>query len=247
MNLAKAPRSVILVLALMAVLSFGVGLWLEFFRGEWLQNHPYLSDILSGVTGFSTSALVAVVALNAVIRRARIKQWSVEMVRSLQAAASSAEGIANAVRSLVGEPRHENVDWLRTDLLSELKRLAGDIGSRAAGLDRQIDTQPEDWQALQRRVARFTSHVMPRIVNAFEAHEDPNILGPWRNIENDLTILNQVQEHSAYTRDRQADLGRQVCRLMSQLLVAIAQSPAIVDNYRMAIRDLPPELRMAEM
>jgi hypothetical protein len=47
MNLAKAPRSVILVLALMAVVSFGVGLWLEFFQGEWLQNHPYLSDLLS--------------------------------------------------------------------------------------------------------------------------------------------------------------------------------------------------------
>jgi hypothetical protein len=82
-----------------------------------------LSNLLSGVTGFSTSALAAVVALNVVFRRARIKQWRVEMVRSLQAAASSAEGIVNVLGSLVGEPPYGDADWMRDDVLSGLRRL----------------------------------------------------------------------------------------------------------------------------
>ncbi|MBX6750413.1 MAG: hypothetical protein IRY85_12220 [Micromonosporaceae bacterium] len=246
MNLAKAPRSVILVLALMAVVSFGVGLWLEFFRGDWLQNHPYLSDLLSGVTGFSTSALVAVVALNAVIRRARVKQWSVEMARSLQDAAHGATRIANAVRSLVGEPRFGDADSMRTDPLIGLKQVADDIRSRGPRVGQLTDVQADEWRTLLRRVGRFTSLVMPRIVTAFDCHENPQIVGPWRTIESDVALLTQAQDHRGYAGQRETVIARRMCHALVTLLDAIAQSPVIADNYRMALRDLPPEPRTAE-
>jgi len=231
----------------MATLSFAAGLWLELAHRDELQGHPYFSNLLSGVTGFSTSALAAVVALNVVVRRARIKQWRVEMVRSMQAAASSAEGIANALASLVGEPRLGDADWMRDDVLRGLTGLATDIRSKSRSLSMDATTQPEDWQTLIRRVTRFTTYVMPRVDKAFEPGEDPRIVAPWQNIENDLGMLGQLGSDRGYGNARQMNTARHMCERVADLLEAITQNKSLAETYRQAASDLPAELRLSEI
>lgn len=247
MDLTKAPRSIVVVLSLMAAISFAAGVWLEFaHRGE-LQNHPYFSNLLSGVTGFSTSALAAVVVLNVVVHKARNKRWGVQMVRSLQAAASSAEGIANVLATLVGEPPLGNADWMQDDLLTGLVRLATEIRSRSRNLDPNIAPQPEDWQTLIRRVTRFTAYVMPRIEPAFNLGEDPKIVAPLQDVENDLGMLGHLGGYGTYGNTRQNHTAQRMCARLADLLEAIAQNSSVVADYREAAANLPNELRLSEI
>lgn len=48
----RLPPSVLVGLAALAVSTFGIGLLLEFVALGFLQQHPYIVNLLSGATGF---------------------------------------------------------------------------------------------------------------------------------------------------------------------------------------------------
>jgi hypothetical protein len=55
---SKLPRGLIFILALTAAGSFALSMYLENYHLAFLQNHPISVNLISGVVGFSTAALV---------------------------------------------------------------------------------------------------------------------------------------------------------------------------------------------
>ncbi|MEV6306855.1 hypothetical protein AB0M02_46180 [Actinoplanes sp. NPDC051861] len=71
----RLPPSVLLGLAALAASTFAVGLFLEQVALGFLQRHPYVVNLLSGATGFSTSALVIALLFNRAVVTHRAEQW----------------------------------------------------------------------------------------------------------------------------------------------------------------------------
>lgn len=59
------PRTIIVLLAVFSVVSFAAGSALEMMRPDLLLRHPYWGNLLSGVTGFTTSGFI----ISALFRR----------------------------------------------------------------------------------------------------------------------------------------------------------------------------------
>lgn len=57
----KLPRSLVVTLALISAVSFGISEYLEWFHLAWLERHPITTNLLSGVVGFSSATLVVAV------------------------------------------------------------------------------------------------------------------------------------------------------------------------------------------
>ncbi|WP_033262622.1 hypothetical protein [Amycolatopsis vancoresmycina] len=63
------PRLLLLLLGAGAVLSFAASLYLEAHYLGFLQNHPIMVNLISGVVGFCTASLVVAVGFNWFVRR----------------------------------------------------------------------------------------------------------------------------------------------------------------------------------
>lgn len=63
------PRTVIVLLAAFSVVSFAVGSTLEMMRPDVLFRHPYWVNLLSGMTGFTTSGFIISVLFRRIQRR----------------------------------------------------------------------------------------------------------------------------------------------------------------------------------
>ncbi|MGB2568440.1 hypothetical protein ACPFP2_08320 [Micromonospora citrea] len=71
----RLPRSVAGSLFVIALSSFLAGVGWERFAAGTMQEHPYLVNLLSGLTGFSTSALVVTLGVNRFLRRDHVRRW----------------------------------------------------------------------------------------------------------------------------------------------------------------------------
>ncbi|GAA0558011.1 hypothetical protein GCM10010172_46300 [Paractinoplanes ferrugineus] len=67
----RLPATLTFALAFIALVTFAAGVYLELRHPGALQDHPYFSNLLSGATGFSVSALVVAHGVSAFISRDR--------------------------------------------------------------------------------------------------------------------------------------------------------------------------------
>lgn len=72
----RLPRSVAWSLLAIALSSFLAGVGWERFAAGTMQAHPYLVNLLSGLTGFSTSALVVTLGVDRFLRRDHVRRWN---------------------------------------------------------------------------------------------------------------------------------------------------------------------------
>lgn len=79
----RIPKVTIVILATVAVASFLAGALLDIWLPDVLGSHPYFANLLSGVTGFASSAIAVIVVFNRILRRSRAQEWLVEMEHSL--------------------------------------------------------------------------------------------------------------------------------------------------------------------
>lgn len=98
----RLPPLLLLPLATMSVLSFAAGIWLEARHLTFLQNHPYVVNLLSSITGFSTSALVVAVGISSFLDRERAGRWEAAMRTSLAAVAAEVEAIEDIGETALG-------------------------------------------------------------------------------------------------------------------------------------------------
>ncbi|TDC84865.1 hypothetical protein E1193_04725 [Micromonospora sp. KC606] len=75
----RLPRAVAWGLFGIALSSLLAGVGWETFAGGTMQEHPYLVNVLSGLTGFSTSALVVTLGVNRFLRRDHVRRWGPAM------------------------------------------------------------------------------------------------------------------------------------------------------------------------
>ncbi|GIJ32061.1 hypothetical protein [Micromonospora sediminimaris] len=71
----RLPRSLAWTLLALALSSFAVGVVWEARALDHMQQHPYLVNVLSGMTGFATSALVITLGVDRVLRREHLRRW----------------------------------------------------------------------------------------------------------------------------------------------------------------------------
>ncbi|MBB5077013.1 hypothetical protein [Nonomuraea endophytica] len=71
----NAPRALLRILAVIAVVSFGLSMYMEQFQLAWLQQHPITVNLLSSVIGFASGGLVVALFIN------RIKDRDVARTR----------------------------------------------------------------------------------------------------------------------------------------------------------------------
>ncbi|MFI5491344.1 hypothetical protein [Actinoplanes sp. NPDC051859] len=70
----RLPAKILFSLAFLAFASLAAGLWLESSSLRFLQGHPYLVNLLSSITGFSTSILVVALGFNWLTSKERIRK-----------------------------------------------------------------------------------------------------------------------------------------------------------------------------
>lgn len=58
---SRIPRPLIFALLALSFCSFGFSFWMENKHLTWLQDHPIMTNLISGVVGFSTAFLVVAV------------------------------------------------------------------------------------------------------------------------------------------------------------------------------------------
>jgi hypothetical protein len=75
----KIPKRILPVLGFLSLTSFLLGIYLEGQHLQTLERHPYLSNVLSGVTGFCTSALVITVVIDQYVNKERLEQYAPEI------------------------------------------------------------------------------------------------------------------------------------------------------------------------
>lgn len=69
----KLPRPLLLALVIISITSFTLSLYVEIYHLPFLQNHPIMANLLSGVVGFSTAAIVVGIGFNRFHVRANIQ------------------------------------------------------------------------------------------------------------------------------------------------------------------------------
>ncbi|MEV4493660.1 hypothetical protein AB0K04_26520 [Micromonospora coxensis] len=79
----RLPRSVTWSLLAIALSSFLAGVGWERFAAGTMQGHPYLVNLLSGLTGFSTSALVVTLGVDRFLRRDHVRRWGRMMAEAV--------------------------------------------------------------------------------------------------------------------------------------------------------------------
>jgi hypothetical protein len=125
----QLPKSLIAALSALSVVSFGTSMYLEQFRLGFLQSHPISVNLLSGVVGFSTAALMAGVVFNV---------WTRNHKESVLGTAN--RGVVAAIRDLRGlrdelstfKPANVEID------LDGMWKVAGWRGSLRNDLQRAV-------------------------------------------------------------------------------------------------------------
>jgi hypothetical protein len=79
-GLDGVPRSLIVFLAILATASFVAGSALEVVDGSLLAEHPYWGNLLSGMTGFSSSGLF----VSVIFQRMQTRQQQQEFLHSIR-------------------------------------------------------------------------------------------------------------------------------------------------------------------
>ena len=95
----KAPPALLRILFAIAVLAFGLSMYLEQRQLDWLQRHPISTSLLTSVVGFATGGLVVAIFFNWIRERdrARIMHEPVAQEwRTVTRAAREAYGLLDA-------------------------------------------------------------------------------------------------------------------------------------------------------
>ncbi|WP_214412055.1 hypothetical protein [Sphaerisporangium fuscum] len=77
--MARLPKSLLIALSLVSIGSFACSLYLEATRLDFLQAHPIMVNLISGVVGFSTAAVVVGVGFNWYTTRIHAGRHSIEI------------------------------------------------------------------------------------------------------------------------------------------------------------------------
>lgn len=122
----EVPRWVLTALATLAVTTFTIGLALEARASSWLSHHPYLVNLLSSITGFSTGGLVAAILLRRLTRQAREKRWRTVSMFNTRQIFDSMEEIISIISHTYGLKRHHGrEDYLGLRSANEDLQLKG--------------------------------------------------------------------------------------------------------------------------
>lgn len=99
----KLPKSLIVILSLIAATSLLASMYLELYELEFLQQHPISVNLMSGVVGFSTGIVVIAVGFNWFISREerskRFRVWD----KALRQFTASALGLTRVLERLALE------------------------------------------------------------------------------------------------------------------------------------------------
>jgi hypothetical protein len=184
----RLPPSVIRALAAVAALTFLAGLCLEQTALDFLQRHPYIVNLLSGLTGFSISALVVAIFFDRAITAERAEQWR----SAAWNAAKTWHRHIHAIEALIDAPstepqsgeddfraHREHQFGLRADVLTDIVRARGGVGlllANEARLPRSIPfREPGGEEAFIGQAQALADHVLDPIVKAFDAAGDPEV------------------------------------------------------------------------
>jgi hypothetical protein len=69
----KAPPALLRILFAIAVVAFGLSMYLEQRQLDWLQRHPISSNLLTSIVGFATGGLVVAIFFNWIRERDRAR------------------------------------------------------------------------------------------------------------------------------------------------------------------------------
>ena len=146
--LRRAPRSLLVITALIAVTSLTLGLYLEWRQLAWLQKHPIMTNLLSGVVGFATATLVVTVLFNWLHDLDRARRLHDPVAREWKQAAAT----ARATFDLMITPEilfYFNSRGLSTDEINPRQPKAltpGSNATHAIGIWRMSPPDPDQWR-----------------------------------------------------------------------------------------------------
>ena len=107
----KAPPALLRVLFAIAVLAFGLSMYLEQRQLAWLQRHPISTSLLTSVVGFATGGLVVAIFFNWIRERDRARLMHEPVAqewRTLTRPAREAYGLLDAQETqALGKPAAE--------------------------------------------------------------------------------------------------------------------------------------------
>ncbi len=138
------PRALLVGLALLALTSFSVSVYLEFHELDYLQSHPIMVNLISGVVGFSSGFLTLSIVINWLIER----KWIIDrLVRLDDAAAKIDEFIAVVGGSTWDDSSPERQAAMRESFYSDVTDALATFG---------IDQDPIIAQFVRGFEANFT-------------------------------------------------------------------------------------------
>jgi hypothetical protein len=137
----KLPRNLVFGLVGMALASFAAAVYLEQFQLLFLQRHPIMVNLISGVVSFSVGLLVVSLVIQSILRRDQLRRNGARFSRNLtrmhkallrMAAMTFAHGggLALVNGSETGEPGLRNVEY--PQLLLDVVGEAADHGQLEA-------------------------------------------------------------------------------------------------------------------
>ncbi|WP_412537767.1 hypothetical protein R8Z50_18060 [Longispora sp. K20-0274] len=128
----KAPPALLRILFVIAVVSFGVGMYLEQRQLDWLGRHPISANLLTSVIGFATGGLVVAIFFN----------W----IRERDQARRLHEPVAEEWRALI-RPAREAFGLLNTQEADALGKPDSDAYGRfVAALWGDDPIEPAEWE-----------------------------------------------------------------------------------------------------
>ncbi|MGW1058979.1 hypothetical protein [Micromonospora rubida] len=168
----RLPRSVAWSLFAIALSSFVVGVGWETFAGDNMQHHPYLVNVLSGMTGFSSSALVVTLGVSRFLRREYVRRWSPVMG---DAVGRVSEDMTDVHRwfllegpVLPRQPWRRGGPLLDDELYFRTLRLVNEHGVPEAVSREQLDV-------LLRLLDRLLTRSVPAFEKAFDVVAEPDL------------------------------------------------------------------------
>jgi hypothetical protein len=222
----RLPPSVLVALATLAGSTFIIGLALEEAALGFLQRHPYIVNLLSGATGFSTSALVIAVVLNRAVTAYHADQWRSEAwsaMQGLQYEVDAMEALVDTPVDEVGnKPPHRHLG-LHASTLGELVHQRGGLGlllSEETLLPQNLPFKDPSGEA------RFLEHVRAIVENwldlllqALDVTAEPDVAAAAHKLK--VSARQSVQS-------RKGAQSYQAAEALCQLVLAIQHHP----NYR---------------
>ena len=220
----RLPPSVMRALGTVAILTFLAGVCLEQAALGFLQRHPYIVNLLSGMTGFSASALVVAVLFNRAITADRAGRWKM----AAKAAATASQQRILKMESLLDAPpaqprfgedefawRRERELGLRADVLTDVLLARGGFGLVLGGempLPKKLPFRNESaTRIFLDEATTLADQLKDPLLVAFDAAGDPGVAHAAGE------LWSTVRGHFPNEQDKAFQAASAICELVFAL------------------------------